>query len=67
MDISGMAGTLDFQLSGMTDDDGEDCKTYTLFDLGEVFIKTVSGQHFKLTIEEIDADQVLFIDADDWS
>lgn len=66
MNIADMTDELDFQLRGLSDADGEEIKIFSL-DVGEVFLKTASGQFFKLAVDEVDAETVSFIDEDSWS
>jgi hypothetical protein len=66
MDIASITDELDFQLRGLSDADGEEIKVFSL-DVGEVFLKTAGGQFFKLSVDEVDAETVSFIDEDSWS
>jgi hypothetical protein len=66
MDIATITDEVDFQLRGLEDPDGNEIKIFSL-DIGEVFLKTASGQFFKLMVDEVDAETVSFIDEDSWS
>ena len=65
MNVADMVSQLEYQLGGMSNEDG-DFKVYAL-DVGEIFIKARSGEVFILSVNKASADAVEFIDEDDWS
>jgi hypothetical protein len=66
MEISALVFDIEYQLLGMTDSNGDTFGVVAL-DVGEIFIKTPSGEFFSLTVNKVAAADVDFIPEEDWA